>query len=207
MSCSPPSAWITEPEPRNSSALKNACVMRWKMPARERADAHRQEHVAELRDRRVREHPLDVVLHEADRAGHQRGRGADRPRRSPASSARARTARRCGRSCRRRPSPSSPRGSARRPASGRPSRPAARRTAESARTCRSRRRTAAASIGDSTPNARLERAARDRGARPAGSRACRTSTKIRNIAEQEAEVADAVDDERLLAGVGALTSS
>ncbi len=32
-SCSSPSAWITEPAPRNSSALKNACVMRWKMPA------------------------------------------------------------------------------------------------------------------------------------------------------------------------------
>ena len=41
------------------------------------ADAHRQEHVAELRDGRVRQHALDVVLHQADRAGHQRGRGAD----------------------------------------------------------------------------------------------------------------------------------
>ena len=39
-----------------------------------RADAHRQEHVAELRHRRVREHALDVVLHQADRAGHQRRR-------------------------------------------------------------------------------------------------------------------------------------
>ena len=26
-------AMITEPEPRNSSALKNAWVIRWKMPA------------------------------------------------------------------------------------------------------------------------------------------------------------------------------
>ena len=33
MSCSPDSAWITEPAPRKSSALKNACVIRWKMPA------------------------------------------------------------------------------------------------------------------------------------------------------------------------------
>ena len=47
------------------------------MPARVRADAHRQEHVAELRDRRVREHPLDVVLHQADRAGQERRRDAD----------------------------------------------------------------------------------------------------------------------------------
>ena len=29
MSCSPPSAWITEPEPRKSRALKKACVNRW----------------------------------------------------------------------------------------------------------------------------------------------------------------------------------
>jgi hypothetical protein len=33
MSCSPASAWITAPEQRKSSALKNACVNRWKMPA------------------------------------------------------------------------------------------------------------------------------------------------------------------------------
>ncbi|OQC34548.1 MAG: hypothetical protein BWX64_02758 [Acidobacteria bacterium ADurb.Bin051] len=33
MSCSPDSAWITEPAPRKSSALKNACVPRWKIAA------------------------------------------------------------------------------------------------------------------------------------------------------------------------------
>ena len=33
MSCSSDIAWITEPAPRNSSALKKACVIRWKMPA------------------------------------------------------------------------------------------------------------------------------------------------------------------------------
>ena len=32
-SCSPPSAWITMPAPRNRSALKKACVSRWNMPA------------------------------------------------------------------------------------------------------------------------------------------------------------------------------
>ncbi len=41
------------------------------------ADPHRQEHVAELRDGRVGEHALDVVLHQPDGAGHQRGRDAD----------------------------------------------------------------------------------------------------------------------------------
>ena len=43
----------------------------------ERPDAHRQEHVAELRDGRIREHALDVVLDQPDRAGHQRRRRAD----------------------------------------------------------------------------------------------------------------------------------
>jgi hypothetical protein len=33
MSCSPCSPWITDPEPRKSSALKNACVTMWKMAA------------------------------------------------------------------------------------------------------------------------------------------------------------------------------
>ena len=33
MSCSPAIAWITEPLPRKSSALKNAWVMRWNAPA------------------------------------------------------------------------------------------------------------------------------------------------------------------------------
>ena len=33
MSCSSCMPWITEPAPRNSSALKPACVTMWKMPA------------------------------------------------------------------------------------------------------------------------------------------------------------------------------
>ena len=32
MSCSSWQPWITEPAPRNSSALKKAWVMRWNMP-------------------------------------------------------------------------------------------------------------------------------------------------------------------------------
>ena len=39
----------------------------------EGAHAHRQEHVAELRHRGVGEHALDVVLHEPDSAGQERG--------------------------------------------------------------------------------------------------------------------------------------
>src|SRR5581483_1906193 len=33
MSCSPPIAWMTLPEPKKRHALKKACVMRWKTPA------------------------------------------------------------------------------------------------------------------------------------------------------------------------------
>ena len=43
----------------------------------EGAHAHRQEHVAELRDGRIREDALDVVLHQTDGAGKQCRHGAD----------------------------------------------------------------------------------------------------------------------------------
>ena len=33
MSCSPSTAWITEPDPRNSRPLKNPWAMRWKIAA------------------------------------------------------------------------------------------------------------------------------------------------------------------------------
>ncbi len=46
-------------------------------PRRERADAAREEHVAELRDRGVREDALDVVLREPDRGSEDRRPGAD----------------------------------------------------------------------------------------------------------------------------------
>ena len=41
------------------------------------ADAQRGEHVAELRDGRVGQHLLDVVLRQRDRGGEQRREGAD----------------------------------------------------------------------------------------------------------------------------------
>ena len=64
--------------------MKNACVIRWKMPAANAPTPSAEEHVAELDDRRVREHLLDVVLRQADRRGEERGERADRarPRRS-----------------------------------------------------------------------------------------------------------------------------
>ena len=59
------------------SALKNACVIRWKMPAENAPTPQRQEHVAELRDGRVGENFLDIVLREADGGGEERGQRAD----------------------------------------------------------------------------------------------------------------------------------
>ena len=41
------------------------------------SDAEREKHVAELRDGGVGEDPLDVVLHEADGRGEDRGQRAD----------------------------------------------------------------------------------------------------------------------------------
>ena len=60
---------MTEPAPRNSSALKNACVVRWNIAgvAAQRADGH--DHVAELRKRRVGEDAFDVVLLRGDQRG------------------------------------------------------------------------------------------------------------------------------------------
>jgi hypothetical protein len=70
-------AWITEPAPRNSSALKKAWVNRWNIAGLVGADAGGEEHVAELRAGRIGDHPLDVVLGQADRRGEQGGDRAD----------------------------------------------------------------------------------------------------------------------------------
>ena len=72
---------------------------------------------------------------------------------------------------------------------------------ESARTCRWRRRTAAASPARGR-RTRPRPAAGRPGAPLPGSRAMPNCVHTRNMPEQEPEVADAVDDEGLLAGVG-----
>jgi hypothetical protein len=46
--------------------LKNACVKRWNTRGRPGPGAQRHHHVPELRDGRVREDLLDVVLHERE---------------------------------------------------------------------------------------------------------------------------------------------
>ena len=89
MSCSPASAWMTMPAARKSSALKNACVIRWNIPFAYAPIADADEHVADLRHRRVRDHALDVGLHERDQPGHEQRR----PRRAPAARSRDLSAR------------------------------------------------------------------------------------------------------------------
>ena len=135
-----PVAWLTEPEPRKSSALKNACVKRWKIAATIPADAEGHHHVPELADRRVGQHALDVRHDDPQQRRDDRRDAADQPPPSERLVATLRTPGTSARRGRRRPRPSSPRGSARRPASGLPSRPAARRAAGTAPTCPPRRR-------------------------------------------------------------------
>ena len=53
-------------------ALKKAWVIRWKMPRNVVRHAAGHEHVAELRDRGVGQHFLDVVLSDADSGGEER---------------------------------------------------------------------------------------------------------------------------------------
>ena len=49
-----------------------------KNPGGVRADAHRQKHVSKLGDSRIREDAFDVVLHEPDSSGQERRRDANR---------------------------------------------------------------------------------------------------------------------------------
>ena len=68
---------MTIPAAMKSSALKKACVIRWNMPFGVGAESDAEEHVADLRHRRVRDHALDVDLDERDQAGEQERAGAE----------------------------------------------------------------------------------------------------------------------------------
>ena len=63
--------------PEEEQGLEERVRIEVEDAGRVRAHAHGEEHVPELRDRRVRQHALDVVLHEADGARHQRRDAAD----------------------------------------------------------------------------------------------------------------------------------
>ena len=108
-----------------------------------RGRAH--DHVADLGHRRVRDHALDVGDHQRDRSGDQQRQAADDRADLGGASVPAGTAGAGARSGRRRRSPSSRRGSARRPGSGPPSRPGARCAAAPGPTWRRRRRGTAGS--------------------------------------------------------------
>ena len=106
MSITPPMACITLPAPRNSRALKKACVNRWNMPAVTpswRARAQGEEHVAELADRRIGQDPLQIGLRQGDQRGQQGREAADRGHHVPGRRATQQTAACSGRPGRRRP--------------------------------------------------------------------------------------------------------
>ena len=63
--------------PEEQQGLEEGVCVQVEDAAAKRPDAHGQEHVPELRDRRVCQHALDVVLHQADRARHERGQHPD----------------------------------------------------------------------------------------------------------------------------------
>ena len=124
MSCSWCIAWMTEPAPRNSIALKNACVSRWNIADRIDANTCGDEHIAQLRTGRISNHALDVGLHQTHRGRKER-------RRAPMNVKRLRLwgkfnqRRHSANKETRPPSPWSPRGSAPKQVSGPPSRLAA----------------------------------------------------------------------------------
>ena len=72
-----PVPWLTLPDPRNSSALKKACVKRWKMPIGDSARRQAQHHVAKLADGGVGQHTLDIVHHQSHAGGENGGESAD----------------------------------------------------------------------------------------------------------------------------------
>ena len=69
---------MTLPAPRKRQRLEERVGVQVEDRDSIGTDARRQEHEAELRDRRVREHLLDVGLHDGDRRGEERGGHADR---------------------------------------------------------------------------------------------------------------------------------
>ncbi len=92
----------------------------WKMPGRVVARSFGEEHVAQLGDGRVGEHPLDVVLGAGDGGGEQSGADADDRHHPLGGRAEVQVSARCGPPGRRRRSPWWRRGSAPTPVWGPP---------------------------------------------------------------------------------------
>ena len=76
-SCSPESAWMTEPAPEEQERLEERVGHQVVDARGVRADADADEHVAQLAHRRVGQHALDVGLDEPDRRGEDRGQHPD----------------------------------------------------------------------------------------------------------------------------------
>ena len=66
MSCSPDMAWITAAGTQEEGSLEESVGHQMKDSGGKSArKTEAQEHVTQLADRRIRQHTLDVVLHEA----------------------------------------------------------------------------------------------------------------------------------------------
>jgi hypothetical protein len=66
---------------KEQQRLEESVRHQWKMPAQNAPTPQRQEHVSQLADRRIRQHALDIVLHQAHgRRENRRERADRRPR-------------------------------------------------------------------------------------------------------------------------------
>ena len=68
---------MTDPAPRNRQGFEESVREDVEDAGRERADAEGEEHVSQLGHGGVGQHALDVVLHQADGGGKERGERAD----------------------------------------------------------------------------------------------------------------------------------
>ena len=74
--------WLTDPAPRKRQRLEERVGEEVEHRRGPRADAERHHHVAELADGGVREHLLDVVLHEREHGADEDRDAADERHRS-----------------------------------------------------------------------------------------------------------------------------
>ncbi len=70
-------AWMTDPSSQKQQRLEEGVGEDMEHAGGKGAHAQRQKHVSQLRNRRVGEHSLDVVLHQRNAGGEKRRQAAD----------------------------------------------------------------------------------------------------------------------------------